>query len=116
MFAQDAAQALKEQLGNCCPKKLYVLASERAFRVAAKALKEMGQSYVLCTGCMSNPTADFVNDCAEQVRAEKCNFLLAIGGGSVIDAAKAIPLGAMEADGYLPFDRESVKKLFELVL
>ncbi len=95
VFTQDAAQALKEQLGGCRPQKLYVLASERAFCVAAKALKEMGQPYVLRTGCMSNPTADFVNDCAGQVRAEKCDFLLAIGGGSVIDAAKAVAILAV---------------------
>ena len=92
VFAEQAAQALKEQLERRKPAKLFVLASERAFRIVSQTLEELGQAFVLRTGCMPNPTADFVNDCAAQLTAEGCDFVLGVGGGSVIDAAKAIAI------------------------
>ena len=92
IFTHDAAGALTEQLQAYAPGKLFVLASEKRFEIVSAALKELGQPYVLRTGCMSNPTADFVNDCAAQVQKEGCDFLLGVGGGSVIDAAKAIAI------------------------
>ena len=92
MFTHDAGEALKGQLQAYQPKKLFVLASEKRFQIVSAALAELGQPYVLRTGCMSNPTADFVNDCAKQVAAEGCDFLLGVGGGSVIDASKAIAI------------------------
>ena len=92
VFAEHAAQALKEQLERRKPAKLFVLASERAFRIVSQTLEELGQAFVLRTGCMPNPTADFVNDCAAQLTAEGCDFVLGVGGGSVIDAAKAIAI------------------------
>lgn len=92
IFTHDAVEALKEQLQAHAPKKLFVLASEKRFQIVAGALEALGQPYMLRTGCMSNPTADFVNDCAAQVAAEDCDFLLGVGGGSVIDAAKAVAI------------------------
>lgn len=92
IFTHDAAEALTAQLQAYQPKKLFVLASEKRFQIVSGALEALGQPYVLCTGCMSNPTADFVNECAKKVRTEGCDFLLGVGGGSVIDASKAIAI------------------------
>ena len=92
IFTHDASEALKEQLQAYRPKKLFVLASERRFQIVSGALEALGIPYVLRTGCMSNPTADFVNESAKQVMEEDCDFLLGVGGGSVIDAAKAIAI------------------------
>lgn len=95
VFAEQAAEALKVQLERRKPAKLFVLASERAFRIVSATLEELGQPYVLQTGCMPNPTADFVNDCAARLAAEGCDFVLGVGGGSVIDASKAIAILAV---------------------
>ena len=94
IFTRDLTQALMDQLEHYRPAKLFVLASERRFSLVEQALLQSAQPYVLRTGCMSNPTADFVDDCARQVLAEGCDFLLGVGGGSTIDAAKAIAITA----------------------
>lgn len=41
-----------------------------------------------------NPTADLVNEGAELALAKKCNVIIGLGGGSAIDAAKAIAIVA----------------------
>lgn len=94
IFTRDLTQALMDQLEHYRPAKLFVLASERRFSLVEQALLQSAQPYVLRTGCMPNPTADFVDDCARQVLAEGCDFLLGVGGGSTIDAAKAIAITA----------------------
>lgn len=43
-------------------------------------------------GCRANPETGWVDEGARIYRAEQCDFLLAVGGGSVIDATKAIAL------------------------
>lgn len=46
-------------------------------------------------GVKPNPRVEHVREGIELVRREKIDFLLAIGGGSVIDAAKGIGIGAL---------------------
>ena len=92
VFTQDAAEALKAQLERHKPAKLMVIASARAFKIVSAVLEEMGQAFVHRSDCMPNPTDDFVNSCAAQAQAEGCDFLLGVGGGSVIDASKAIAM------------------------
>lgn len=48
--------------------------------------------WVLFEGCRANPEAQWVDEGAKVYLAEGCDFLLAVGGGSVIDATKAIAL------------------------
>ena len=50
-------------------------------------------------GVRQNPTVEFVRETIEIIRREKIDAVLAIGGGSVIDTAKASVLGeAYEGD------------------
>jgi hypothetical protein len=63
-------------------------------RVTA-SLQEAGISYVELTGIKPNPTDDRVYEGIEIVRREAIDGLLAVGGGSVIDTAKAIAGGAV---------------------
>ncbi len=41
-------------------------------------------------GIESNPTVETIREAVTQARKESCNYILAIGGGSVIDACKLI--------------------------
>lgn len=50
--------------------------------------------YVKLGGVQPNPTAAMVYEGIELCRKEHVNFILAVGGGSVIDSAKAIATGA----------------------
>lgn len=56
------------------------------------SIEAAGIAYVLYEGCRANPEAEWVDAGAKVYAAENCDFLLAVGGGSVIDATKAIAL------------------------
>lgn len=57
-------------------------------------LDAAGVSYVLFDQIRPNPTAGNVDDAAVCAVREGCDFVVALGGGSVMDAAKAIALVA----------------------
>ncbi len=57
------------------------------------SLKKVGVSWVELPGVMPNPRLSLVHEGVELCRREGVDFLLAVGGGSVIDSAKAIALG-----------------------
>lgn len=58
-----------------------------------KSLDEVGLSYVLLGGVVPNPRLSKVREGIELCKREKVDFILAVGGGSVIDSAKAIGYG-----------------------
>ena len=62
-------------------------------RVCA-SLKEAGLEYVLLGGVVPNPLLSKINEGVELCRAEGVDFILAVGGGSVIDCSKAVAAGA----------------------
>lgn len=57
-------------------------------------LKESGKNIVELSGIMANPTYEKVMGGAVLVRENKVDLILAVGGGSVIDCAKAISVSA----------------------
>ena len=56
-------------------------------------LEEAGIEYIELLGVQPNPTLGFIGKGIELCRKEKVDFILAVGGGSVIDSAKGIALG-----------------------
>lgn len=52
-----------------------------------------GMSVVPFGGIEPNPDCSTVDKAIEVVRREQCDFILAVGGGSVIDASKVIAMG-----------------------
>ena len=59
------------------------------------ALEAEGITYVELSGIQPNPTDDRVYEGIEIARKENVDFILAVGGGSVIDTAKGIAIGAV---------------------
>ncbi len=57
-------------------------------------LKECGKNIVEVTGIMANPTWEKVKEGAQIVKENNVDLILAVGGGSVIDCAKAISVSA----------------------
>lgn len=57
------------------------------------SLQKSGLSWISLEGVQANPTDALVYDGIARCRAEGVDFLLAVGGGSVIDTAKAVALG-----------------------
>ena len=58
-----------------------------------KMLSEAGIAYVELGGVVPNPLLSKVREGIELCKKEHVNFILAVGGGSVIDSAKAIGYG-----------------------
>ena len=57
------------------------------------SLKEAGLSYAELGGVQPNPLLALAKEGISLFRAEQCDVLLAVGGGSAIDTAKVIGLG-----------------------
>lgn len=71
------------------------------------ALEEEGIAYVELGGVVPNPRLSLVYDGIELAKKESVDFILAVGGGSVIDSAKAIGYGAAnEGDVWDFYDRK----------
>ncbi len=59
------------------------------------SLEQEGIEYVLLGGVLPNPRSGLVYEGIELCKKESINFVLAVGGGSAIDSAKAIAAGAV---------------------
>ena len=59
------------------------------------SLDESGITYVLLGGVQPNPRSLLVYEGIDLCKKEGVDFVLAVGGGSVIDSAKAIALGTL---------------------
>lgn len=59
------------------------------------SLKEFGIAYAELGGVVPNPRLSKVYEGIRLCRQEKIDFIIAVGGGSVIDSAKAIGYGVM---------------------
>lgn len=58
-----------------------------------KSLEAAGVAYVELGGVKPNPRVSLVREGIELCKSEEVTFILAVGGGSVIDSAKAIAAG-----------------------
>ncbi len=87
-----------------CRKVLLHYGSQSAIRSGLlarieEALAREGVRYVTLGGVVPNPRLSLVYQGIELCRQEKVDFILAVGGGSTIDSAKAIAYGvANEGD------------------
>lgn len=75
------------------------------------SLDKAGISYVTLGGVVPNPRLSLVHEGMELCKEEGVDFLLAVGGGSVIDSAKAIGYGIYnECDPWLFYSRQAEAK------
>lgn len=99
VFGKDTEQQVGELIKSCKGKKVLVhYGSESAQKSGlldsiCASLDASGISYALLGGVVPNPRLSKVNEGIELCRKEHVDFILAVGGGSVIDSAKAIGYG-----------------------
>jgi len=109
--AGKAGQAIKEFGGT---RVLLHYGSDRVLEnglmdTVTKSLDAVGISYVMLGGVVPNPRVSLVREGAKLVRAEQIDFIFAVGGGSVIDSAKAIAMAACnDCDIWDIFDGKAV--------
>jgi alcohol dehydrogenase YqhD (iron-dependent ADH family) len=63
------------------------------YDTVVRSLTEAGVSYVELSGVLPNPRLSLVEEGIRICREQDIHFILAVGGGSVIDSAKAIAVG-----------------------
>ena len=73
------------------------------YDAVVKSLEAAGVEYVPLGGVQPNPRSGLVREGIALCRKEKVDFILAIGGGSVIDSAKAIAFGTLYDGDFADF-------------
>lgn len=98
-FGKDQVNQLKEAVAPYGPRILLVYGGGSIKRTGLydrvlSQLREAGKTVFELPGVMPNPRTEKVYEGIELCRRENIDFLLAVGGGSVIDCCKAIAVGA----------------------
>lgn len=55
-----------------------------------KQLEKTGAEYIVCDNIHENPSKEVVMEAAEVAKKNGCDFILALGGGAVLDSAVAV--------------------------
>lgn len=98
-FGKDAMDNLSSELNNYGKNILLLYGKNSIKKIGlydevVKALKECGKNVVELAGIKPNSSYSQVLEGARLVRENKVDLILAVGGGSVIDCAKAISVSA----------------------
>lgn len=99
IFGKDTVAEIGKELNTNNHKKVLVLAGKGSikangvFEQITSSLQKNNIDFVEMWGVQANPTLDKVNETIEFARKHKVDAILAVGGGSVIDSAKAVAVG-----------------------
>ena len=105
-FGKDSLKNLKGELANYGNTVLLAYGKNAIKKIGLydeliSILNESGKKVVELSGVMPNPTYEKVLEGASLVRENNVDLILAVGGGSVIDCAKAISVSAYcEGDSF----------------
>src|SRR5512136_351520 len=99
VFGEGRARELGEVVGRYGRRCLLVTEPRTsplrpAYEAAAESLRGAGVAVVHYDGVVPNPTVESVDRGAALARQEKVDVVLGFGGGSSMDSAKAIAVGA----------------------
>ncbi|MGI6033886.1 MAG: iron-containing alcohol dehydrogenase [Coriobacteriales bacterium] len=101
-FGKNALEAVPAEVGDA---KTVMIAygggsvkRTGVFDKVAGPLIEKGKRIVEFGGIMSNPTWAKVLEGAELARKEQADFIIAVGGGSVMDCCKMVAVAAVDKD------------------
>ena len=109
VFGPGAVGRLPGCLGDAGIKKPLVvtdagLVKTDAFKALDSALNGAGQGFALFSGVHPNPLEEDVEKGGEAYRNENCDGVIAIGGGSAMDAAKGIAVRVAHEGPFASFD------------
>ena len=98
VFGRNAEEQVGVETAAWADKVLLHYGGGHIVRTGLKArveesLKHAGVSYIELGGAQPNPRVSLVREGIKLIREQGIGFILAIGGGSVIDSAKAMALG-----------------------
>jgi alcohol dehydrogenase YqhD (iron-dependent ADH family) len=120
-FGEHALEHLPEELKKYGDNVLLVygggsIKKNGIYDDVMKVLKETGKNITEISGVMPNPTAAKLKEGVQIARDAKADFILAVGGGSVIDYSKALSVSVnYEGDPwekyYLKFEEPDCETL-----
>jgi alcohol dehydrogenase YqhD (iron-dependent ADH family) len=98
IFGKDTQNLVGEEVKKYGKKVLFHYGGESIkksglYNTVCNSLEESGVEFVELGGVQPNPRLSLVHEGIEICKKENIDFILAVGGGSVIDSAKAIALG-----------------------
>ena len=111
IFGRGTHRTVGSHLAELGAKKVLVLygggsvVNSGVLEEVLASISEAGIEFVSAGGIKPNPISTFVYDAIEGARDENIDFLLAVGGGSVIDTAKAVAAGLLYDGDFLDFYR-----------
>lgn len=103
-FGRDSHLETGKLIGGLGKKVLIHYGSERIKKngllsQVEKLLREEGVTFIEYGGVQANPSVETAEKAVAICKKEKVDCILAIGGGSVVDSAKAIAIGAFSEAG-----------------
>ncbi|MDF2889151.1 MAG: NADH-dependent alcohol dehydrogenase [Lacrimispora sp.] len=104
IFGRDAHKNIGEIIGGYGFKKILVhfgggsVKKNGLLDLVENSLKSHGIEYILFGGVKPNPSLSLALEGMKLCRKENVEFILAVGGGSVIDSAKCIADGTLNPD------------------
>ena len=99
-FGKDQEKRVGEIIKNYGFKKVLLHYGQSSIKktglydVVIKSLNDANVDFIEVSGVEPNPKIELVRQTVELVKRENVDFILAVGGGSVIDSAKLIACGA----------------------
>ena len=99
IFGKDSIDKIGVELSCAKYERVLLLAGKGSikkngvYNQVTKSLQANGVSFVEMWGVQPNPTLEKVRETIIFARENKVDAILAVGGGSVIDSAKAISVG-----------------------
>ena len=99
VFGEDSEKSLKGLLEKHNVKSLLLVYSGDfiktlgIYSVIEEAVKELGIKFSENGNVVPNPTIELVRELVAQGKKDDVDFVLAVGGGSSIDTAKAVAIG-----------------------
>lgn len=109
IFGRDTQRQVGEVVARYGATKVLVVygggSAERSglIKQVTESLRFQQIDYIILKGIRPNPEDDKVYEGIAQALREGVNFILAVGGGSVIDTAKAIAMGAVYTGDFWDF-------------
>lgn len=94
LSGENSLEGSKEYIKSM-GKKAFIVTGKHVvkldcFKKVEDMLNELSIDYYIFTGITGEPTDLMINDGLECLKSEKCDFIIAIGGGSPLDSMKAI--------------------------
>ena len=97
VFGSGAAAQVGEECRRLGVKRGLIITDEMLLKLGVvdtikQALKKAEIQFAIYAGIFTEPTVEFVQEGLKSYEENGCDFLLAVGGGSAIDTAKAISI------------------------